>query len=80
MYDILEMMKNADKIYMLHECFEESHSHSVYQITKYQIWIDIQSEHNYVILSGIIQCINYMIWPLLGHHQVVLSLESNCIT
>jgi len=37
MYDILEMMKNADKIYMLHECFEESHSHSVYQITKYQI-------------------------------------------
>jgi len=47
---------------------------------KYQILTDIQPEHNYVILSGIIQCINYMFQPLLGHHQVVLSSHSNCIT
>jgi hypothetical protein len=39
----------------------------------------IQSEHNYVILSGIIQHINYMFRPLFGHHQVALSLQSNCI-
>jgi hypothetical protein len=47
---------------------------------KHQIWVDIQSEHNYVILSGIIQRIDYMFRPLLGHHQVVLSLHSNGIT
>jgi len=47
---------------------------------KVSICIDIQSEHNYVILSGIIQHINYMFRPLLGHHQVVPSLQSNCIT
>jgi len=41
--------------------------------------VDIQSEHNCVILSGIIQRINYMFRPLLGHHQVALSLQSNCI-
>ena len=33
-------------------------------ITKYQICIDIQSEHNYVILSGVIQRNNYMFRPL----------------
>jgi hypothetical protein len=49
-------------------------------IIKYWIYIDIQSEYNYVILSGIIQRINYMFRPLFGHHQVVLSLQSNCIT
>jgi len=32
--------------------------------TKYQICIDIKSEHNCVILSGVIQCINYMLRPL----------------
>jgi len=32
-------------------------------IMKYQLCIDIQSEHNYVILSGIIQRINYMFRP-----------------
>jgi hypothetical protein len=42
--------------------------------------IDIQSEHNYVVLSSIIQRISYMFRPLLGHHQVALSLQSNCIT
>jgi hypothetical protein len=46
---------------------------------KYQMCIDIKSEHNYVILSGIVQRINYMFRPLLGHHQVALSLQSNCI-
>jgi len=43
------------------------------------IWIDVQSEHNYVILSNFIQRINYMFQPLLCHHQVVLILGSNCI-
>ena len=38
----------------------------------------IQSEHNYTILSSSIQRINYMFRPLLGHHQVVLNLQSNC--
>jgi hypothetical protein len=33
--------------------------------------------YNNVILSGIIQRISYMFRPLLGHHQVVLSLQSN---
>jgi hypothetical protein len=47
---------------------------------KYQICIDIQSEHNYLILSDIIQCINYMFRLLLGHQQVVVSLQSNSIT
>jgi len=32
--------------------------------TKHQMCIDIQSEHNYVILSGVIQRINYMFRPL----------------
>jgi len=59
--------------------FEESHPCCVYQIIKYQICIDIQSEHNYVILWGIIQRINYMFRPLLGHHQVALRLQINCI-
>jgi hypothetical protein len=44
------------------------------------ICIDIQSEHNYVILSGVIQRTNYMFRPLFGHRQIVLSLQSNCIT
>jgi hypothetical protein len=42
--------------------------------------IDIQSEHNYVILPGISQRIDYMFQPLLGYHQVALSLQSNCVT
>ena len=58
--------------------FQQSHPHCVYQITKYQIYIDIQSEHNYAILSSSIQSIDYMFRPLLGHHQVVLNLQSNC--
>ena len=41
--------------------------------------IDIQSEHIYVILFCIIQSISYMFRPLLGHHQVALSLQCNCI-
>jgi len=32
-------------------------------------------EDNYVILSDILQRINYMFRPLFGHHQVVLSLQ-----
>jgi len=35
----------------------------------------MQSEHNYVTLSGIVQCINHMFRPLLGYHQVVLNLQ-----
>jgi hypothetical protein len=37
--------------------------------------VEIYSENTTVILSGIIHCINYMFRPLLGHHQVVLSLQ-----
>jgi len=49
-------------------------------ITKYQICIDIQSEHNYVILLGVIQCINYIFRPLyLAIIRFVLSLQSNRI-
>jgi len=33
-------------------------------VTKYQICIDIQSEHNYVILSCVVQRISYMFRPL----------------
>ena len=44
--------------------FEESHAHCVNQSTKYQMCIDIESEHNYVISSGVIQRINYMFRPL----------------
>jgi len=40
----------------------------------------IQSEHTYVILSGILQRITYMFRPLRGYHQFVLNLPSNCIT
>jgi len=58
--------------------FEESHPRFVYQIITYQMCIDVQSEHNYVTLSSIIRCINYMFRPLLDHHQVALSLQSNC--
>jgi hypothetical protein len=47
---------------------------------KVSIYIDIQSEHNDIILSGIIKHINYMFRPSLGHHQVVPSLLRNCIT
>jgi len=48
-------------------------------VIKYQVCIDIQPEHNYIILYGIIQRINYMFRPLLGCYQVALSLQSNCI-
>jgi len=40
-------------------------------VTKYQICIDIQSEYNYVILSGVIQRINYMFRPL---HLAIIRL------
>jgi len=39
----------------------------------------IQSEHNYVILSGSIQRINYMFRPSVGHYQVVLNLKNKSI-
>jgi hypothetical protein len=42
--------------------------------------LNIQPQHNYVILPGIIQRINYMFQPLLGRHQVVLSSQCNSIT
>ena len=54
--------------------FEESHLRCVYRITKYQIYIDIQSEHNYVILLGVIHT-TYQLHvsaTLLGHHQVCI--------
>jgi len=53
--------------------FEESHLRCVNQITKYQIYIDIESEHKYTVLSSSIQRINYTFRPLLDHHQVVLT-------
>jgi hypothetical protein len=47
-------------------------------LTKYQICIDIQSEHNYVMLLGVIQCFNYIFQPLyLAIIRFVLSLQSN---
>jgi len=57
--------------------FEEGHPHCVCQITSIiymyicvyiYIYIYMQSEHNCVILSGVIQRISYMFRPLLGHH------------
>ena len=44
--------------------FEESHLRRVNQITKFQICIDVQSEHNYFILSGVTRRVNYMFRPL----------------
>jgi hypothetical protein len=40
---------------------------------KYHILIDIQSEHNYVILLGIIQRINYMLFNVHGsvHRNII---------
>ena len=58
--------------------FRKSHPCCLNPITKYQICIDIRSEHNYAILPCSMQRINYMFRPLLGHHQVVLNLQSNC--
>jgi len=49
-------------------------------LTKYHICIDTQVEHNYVILSVIVQGISYMFRPLFAHHQVLLRLQTNCIT
>jgi len=48
--------------------------------SKYQVCIDIQSEHNYVILSGVTIYQLHVSATLLGHYQVVLNLQSNCIT
>jgi len=61
--------------------FEESHPHCVNRITKYQICVAVQSEHNCVILLSVIQHTNYMFRPLyLTIIRFVLSLQSNCIT
>jgi len=50
------------------------------KITKYRICIDIQSTQ----VCYIIRCYTpyqlHVLATLLGHHQVVLNLQSNCIT
>jgi len=58
--------------------FEESHPRCGNQIIKYQLCIDVQSEHNYVILSGVIQL--HVSANLLDHYQVILTLQSNGVT
>jgi hypothetical protein len=50
-----------------------------FYVIKYQMCIDIKPEHNYIILSCVIQRISHMYRPLLGCYQVTLSLQSNCI-